>query len=363
MSNILKWIRLIIIILPTFIFLCGINYYEDPANIFHNNSKNVAESILNGKEAYFGSGNGDERDVKYNTIEGLPKHLDCITLGPSLAMGIRTYDVGTNSYHNLSASGLNFNDFMGQIAMLEAYGVKYDRVVFCVDSYFFDETFAVGARNEFIMPYAEYMISKLDGENPAMPEVSPDNGDIKTQIEQFFSITYFQSSVDLIRNNNSIFLPAARWGVIDESTQDLAHYAVDGSWVYAADYRDNTVDDVVNAANEYPIETQFAYDRHLSDYYKVHFKKLIKYLLDNGVEVEFFLCPLCPTLWDRLEADSEHYFMLDEIEEYAHEVADEYDIKLTGSYDPYIVGVSDADFWDARHMQHDKLSEFFDFME
>ena len=54
--------------------------------------------------------------------------------------------------------------------------------------------------------------------------------------------------------------------------------------------------------------------------------------------------------------------MLDEIEAYAREVADEYDIKLTGSYNPYKVGISDADFWDARHIQHDKLSEFFDFM-
>lgn len=344
-------------------FLCGMNYYEDPANIFHNNSKKVAESILNGQEAYFGSGNGDERDVKYNTIKGLPKHLDCITLGPSLAMGIRKKDVGTDSYHNLSASGLNFNDFMGQIAMLEAYGVEFDRVIICVDSYFFDDRFATGVRNQFIMPYVEYMLSKLDGENPSVPVVSDDNNDIKTQIEQFFSISYFQSSVDLVRNNNSIILPAARWGVIDESTQDLAHYAVDGSWVYDSDYRDNTVDDVISAANEYNIATQFAYDRHLSDYYKVYFKKLIEYLLDNSVEVEFYLCPLCPTLWDRIEADSEHYYMLDEIEAYAHEIADEYDIKLTGSYDPNKVGVSDADFWDARHIQHDKLSEFFDFME
>lgn len=363
MRNVFKWIRLIAITLPVLVVFCGINYYEDPANIFHNNSKNVAETILNGQEAYFGSGNGDERDVRYNCIEGLPKHLDCITLGPSLAMGISSSDVGTDSYHNLSVSGMNFNDFMGQIAMLEAYGVKYDRVIFCVDSYFFDETFAVGARNQTIMPYAEYMIRKLDGENPSMPYVSGDSNELKTQMEQLFSVSYFQSSVNLVRNNNSMILPEARWGIVDESTKDLAHYEVDGSWVYSADYRDNTIDDVVRDANEYPIETQFAYDQHLSDYYKDYFKKLIKYLLDNGVEVEFYLCPLCPTLWDRLEADSEHYYILDEIEAYAYEVADEYDIKLTGSYDPYIVGISDADFLDARHIQDDKLSEFFDFKE
>ena len=363
MSNRLKWFRLIIIISPILLCLCGINYYEDPANIFHNNSKKVAEAILNGHEAYFGTGNGDERDVKYNTIEGLPKHLECITLGPSLAMGIRTYDVGTDSYHNLSVSGMNFNDFMGQIAMLETYGVRYDRLVFCVDSYFFDETFAVGARNQYIMPYAEYMLSKLDGEDPLMPEVGDSNNDSKMQIEQLFSISYFQSSVDMVRNNNSIILPTARWGIIDESTQNLAHYVVDGSWVYASDYRDNTVDYVIAEANGYDIEKQFAYDRHLSDYYKKYFKKLIKYLLNKGIEVEFFLCPLCPTLWNRLEANREHYFMLDEIEVFAHEVADEYGLKLTGSYDPYKFGISDTDYYDSRHVKHERLSDFFDFMK
>ena len=359
----MKWIRFVVSILPLLILLCGINYYEDPANIFHDNSKHVAEALLSGHEAYFGTGNGDERAVKYCTIKELPKHVDCVTIGPSLSIGIRRGDVGTENYHNISASGLNFNDFMGEIAMLEANDIEVDRVVYCVDSYFFDEAFAAGARNADIMPYAEYMLSVLDGNNPSFPEDNRAKEVLKTRIEQFFSVTYFQSSLNLVRSNDSLKLPQKRWGVIDESTKDLAHYATDGSWVYAADYRDNTVEDVVAAANSYDIQAQFAYDRHLSDYYKVYFKKLVKHLLDKGVTVEFYLCPLCPTLWDRLEADSDHYFMLDEIEEYAHEVADEYKIKLTGSYNPYSVGISDADFWDARHIQHDKLSTFFDFME
>lgn len=362
MKSNMRWFRLLLF-LPLFLVLCGINYYEDPANIFHDYSEDVAAALLNGEEAYFGSGNGDERSVKMHMIKGMPRQVECVTLGPSLSMGIRKQNVGTESYYNLSASGLNFNDFMAEIALLELHDIKFDRVIFCVDSYFFDDAFATKARNAALTPYAEYMLKVLDGEEAVAPEESDRIDIIKMQIEQAFSITYLQSSFEFIKSNGSALLKEKRWGIIDQSTKDLAHFVCDGSWVYDADYRDNTVEDVINDANNYNIERQFAYDRHLSEYYKAYFEKLIQYLLDNKVSVEFYLCPLCPTLWERLEADRDHYFILDEIESFAKEVANDYDIKITGSYNPYNVGVTDADFWDYRHIQHDRLDNFFDFRE
>ena len=89
------WIRLAVIIIPLLVLLCGINYYEDPANLFHDYNENVAKALLDGREAYFGSGNGDERSVKMHTIRNMPRHVDCITLGPSLAMGISKEHAGT----------------------------------------------------------------------------------------------------------------------------------------------------------------------------------------------------------------------------------------------------------------------------
>ena len=44
-------------------------------------------------------------------------------------------------------------------------------------------------------------------------------------------------------------------------------------------------------------------------------------------------------------------------------MADDYSIKITGSYNPYNVGITDADFWDSRHVRHDRLDSFFDFKE
>ena len=359
--NRLKELLRLLTVIPLLIVLVGINFYEDPSNIFHDASKEIASAILDGKEAYFGSGNGNERKVKQYLIEGMPKDIECVTIGPSLSLGIRRSNVGTDSYYNLSASSLNFNDIMAEFAMLELNNVNYNRVILCVDSYFFDETYADVYREPELKPYTEYMLGKLDSRNTDFLAKDDTTNTLRTQVEQLFSVSYFQASIAMIRSNDSIRLQEKRWGIIDESTQNLAHYTVDGSWVYDSDYRNNTVDNVIEDANVYDIKEQFAYDRHLSEYYKEYFRKLVKYLLNNNVQVDLFLCPLCPALWDRLQNDSSHYFILDEIEAYANEVANEFGIRIIGSYNPYVVGIADEDYWDSRHIRHDVLDIFFDF--
>lgn len=360
----MKWLKLISVI-PLICFLVITNIYQDPANIFHNDSASIADAILSGNEAYFGSGNGDERAVKQSLIEGMSKDVDCLTMGPSLSMGIRRTNVGTDSYYNLSASGLNFYDFLAEFGLMEIYDINVDRIVFCVDSYFFDENFySAGSRNPDMMKYADYMIAILNNEECSVPEKVSDE-QMRLMIEQAFSITYFQSSVKFIQSNNSYIIPNKRWGIVDETTEDLAHYKSDASWVYAIEYRRATENDVLRHAAGYNINAQFSKGGHISEYSKDIFIKLIEHLRNKGVEIEFFLCPLAPALWDRIEndVDSDQFFILDELEEFATETAKEYGIKITGSYNPYQVGISNADFWDSRHIRHDNLDNFFDFKE
>ena len=352
----------LIAILPVRVILAGVNFYQDPANIFHDSSKDVADAILAGNNVYFGSANVDERKVKKHIIENMPKELDCIVIGPSLTLGIRKNNVGSHYFYNLSASGLNFSEIMAEIAMLELNQVKYTRLILCVDSYFFDETFAKEPRRSEWKPYTEYMLRKLKGDS--LPELGIKLDDIMLlfpQIEQLFSVSYFQASCKYIQSRNSFWLPARRWGIVDSQTQSLAHYVNDGSWVYAQKYRNSTLNDVIEHAKTYNIRMQFAYNKHIDDYYKDQFKNLVTYLVKNGINLTLFLCPVCPSLWDRLEAESPNYMFIKEIEQWANTCADELGIKIIGSYNPYTVGISDKDFYDARHIRHDKLDDYFYF--
>ena len=358
----MKWLKLFSVI-PLICFLVITNIYEDPANIFHNESREIAESLVDGYAAYSATGNGNEKEVKHNLIMLMPNETDCIAVGPSLVMCVNKDIVGTDSFINLGVSGANMNDILAQFGLMNIYGKKTKRVILCVDSYFFDEEFYASeeARNATLMPYTEYMLQILNGEDPMPVDYNAGN-DIKTQIEQAFSVTYFQASWDQVVLNGTYTMSDKRWGILsDDFDGSKPYYGVDGSWTYAASYQANDANYVLEQCERYDIKKQFACDRHISGYSKDIFEKLIGYLTEQGIEVELYLCPLAPSLWDRLEAEKEHYAILDEISEFAKEMSDKYDLKITGSYNPYELGIKDENFYDSRHVRRELMGVFFDF--
>jgi len=51
------------------------------------------------------------------------------------------------------------------------------------------------------------------------------------------------------------------------------------------------------------------------------------------------------------------------MEAYAYELAERYDVRVIGSYDPTVIGVTDADYYDCRHLRHSAMETYFDFTE
>lgn len=354
-----KWLR-VLLVLPVLFVLIFTNIYIDPANIFHDYSEEIAESILNGKATHFGSSNVNEREVKHNLIMKMPDKVDCIAVGPSLVMGVRSEIAGSDDFYNMGHSGANFYEILAQFGLMEAYGKKVDRVIFCVDSYFFDEAFMKRhGVNEGLKRYADYMIDILNGEETEKPRESYWN-ELETKVRQMFSVTYFQASVDSVQAANSYVNDRERWGIVGENF-DGTYYMPDASWVYARSYQNRTEEDVRKDSEEYNIERQFSKGEHISEYCKEIFEKLIGYLLSQGIEVDLYLCPVAPSLWDRIEAEETEYPIIGEIEKYANRVAKEYDLKITGSYNPYNLDMRDKDFYDARHVRHELLGTYFDF--
>jgi len=278
------------------------NVYIDPANVFHNFSKDAAESILSGNEIYVTSDNLDERGVRYHMIKSMPGNIECIAVGPSLSFGIRSSEVGTENFYNLSASRLNFYDYMSVFGLMEAYSKKADHVILCVDSYFFDESkYSGGSSFAFGNKYAEYMEAILNGDSPVLLKESENSEPI--ELNQAFSITYFQVAVKYIQAKNSYILKQKRWGKLDNKTENLLHYMPDGSLVYSLDFRNRTVDNVLADINKYDIAGIFSKGKHINRYNVDIFEKLVCYLMDKGTKIDLYLHPLPPSLWDRIEND------------------------------------------------------------
>ncbi|MDO4208009.1 MAG: hypothetical protein Q4D15_10535, partial [Lachnospiraceae bacterium] len=329
----MKWFRLIVV-LPLVCLLVITNIYEDPANVFHNESKEIAEALIDGHSAYSATGNGNERKIKEYLIMRMPDVTDCIAVGPSLVMCVNKDIVGTESFINLGVSGSDLYDILAQFGLMHVYGKEAERVILCMDSYSFDENFyaKADARNAELMPYSKYMLQILDGESP-QPIHEENTNTIKTEATQAFSISYFQAAWDQVALNGTYAMNDKRWGIVQEDFDgSRGYYDNDGSWTYAAAYQANSVSTVRKKCAGYDIEKQFSRGCHISKYSKTVFDKLISYLRDQGTEVELFLCPLAPSLWDRIEAEKDHYVMFDELTAFVAEMSKKYDLKITGDY-------------------------------
>ena len=346
--------------IPLLAILAGTNYYVDPANIFHFFVNDIAEALVAGNDVAIYTPNNDERGLKVALIQSMPQHVECLTLGSSLTMGIRAEDAGTDSYYNLSASNFNYNDFMASFALLEKYGIEYDRVILCFDTSFFEEQNSLGMLNEQMMPYAHYMNDTIEGEDVTMPDVDPLGVD-SSRFEQLLSVTYFQASADFIMSSGSFIMPQQRWYIVDGENEERGHYLSDGSWVYSRAYLENDPQFVIHDASIYGTQYVFARDRHISPYHQEHFRMLIEYLLARGVQVDLYLSPLSPALWDNIQSEADRYFILDEMEQYQREMAEVYGLRVIGTYNPYVVGLTNEDYMDCRHLRHESMAELFDF--
>ena len=368
-KNKLKWKYLVFPFILLLLFVWT-NYYIDPASIFHNDSEqweNMARSIVNGDEVYFAFNNGNEREVKHHLIMQMPDQVDCVVIGPSLAMCIDREMTGDSIFYNLGESGADLYDILAQFGLMEKYSKKTERIIFCVDTYFFDRNIYLNREIHLpLISYAEYMLSRL-GAEPDVEIVHDDSSDKNdldyVKLKQLFSITYFQESVNWIRKSQTLFLPEKRIGIVDQDFDyyNYAYYRYDGSCVYSESFANRGTDLVLNEMKEYDVFNKFPKNCHLNEYNKMIFEKVVQYCIDSNIEIDLFLCPLSPLLWDRLQSADDNYFILDELESFANEIAEKYDLKITGSYNPYNLNVCNEDFYDERHIKRDKLANYFDF--
>ena len=361
MKSFNKWLR-IMVFLPIPVVMALVNYIVDPANIFHDYAQNIVNSMVAGNNTWILNENVNERKVKQLLIEKMPNEVDCIAIGPSLIMGVRDSDAGEKIFYNLGESAADYYDILAQFGMLDAKGTKYKRVILCVDTYFFDENmYKSSSRNKAFKLWSDYMLGILDGKQLPVP-INDNNNNLMSYEEwkNLFSVAYLQQSFNAIKEIGRLDAYIGdRWGVVDDLNTE-AYYRPDGSYVYSKKYQTKGVEFTREHAQSYNIQKQFAKGVHLKTKEKETFEKLIQYLLNRNIAVELYLCPVAPSLWDRI-SDNNEYPSIPELEEFAHSMSQKYSLKITGSYNPYKLHMTDEDFYDCRHVRHELLSKYFDF--
>ena len=351
--------------LPLLGLLVFVNIYGDAGNRFHNLGDLVAQSLLAGNPTYIASGNLDERGLKFALVKNMPTAVDCLAFGPSTIMCVSSHDVGEDVFFNLGESNSDFYDILALFGAIDIYEKQMKRVIFCVDANFFSEalynspehySFHIGTQ-----PYAEYMITFL--KNGGKTTISEHNilSSLNRNLYALLSLSYFQSNISYYLGTNYLRNHEKRYGIA-EGDFSGGYYMPDGSLIYPRVFQNNGVNEVLEGVAKYD-EGMNKYispeNTHISITSQVIFEKLVQHLLQQEVSIELFLCPLPPALWDKY--DTKLRPILPELEEYAHELAKKYSLKITGSYNPYKLGIPNEAFYDARHVRRELLSVYFDF--
>lgn len=362
MRVIRKWLPLIIILFPFLVLLPLVNIITDPAGVFMDDSEEIAEAILSGEKPYVLSGNANERRMRQFMLRNL-ENADCFAVGSSVVMCVDQDMTGNALYYNLGESSADFYDILAEFAFMDIYGKMPSEIIFSVDTLFFDEeNYEKDDNNKEYRPFSNYMIDKIEGKEPSIPEV--DNyASLKIKMNRMFSVTYFQDAMFYIKNKGWDVMidriKGHRWGLVGEGDYEGEYYVPDGSIVYPKSVRDNTSEDVRKDCEKYGI-TPFSRDSELSEKSLRVFEELISYLVMHGVNVKLFLCPVAPSLWKRINNESE-YPMLFRLESFTRDIAAKKGLTVIGSYNPDAFELKNSDFYDARHIRPETLKRCFEF--
>lgn len=359
-TNKKKWIGMALFALPIILLLTGVNYIVDPANLYHDFADELTDALIAGQEVQILSNNSDEREISKQLIEKMPQKIDCLVLGPSLSLTIGREMTDTETFYNLSMSSADYYDLLAMIALLKINDKQVDRMIICFDSRLFDDAVIKGdGRHDKLMDYSLWMEELLNNPNSdaesKLPKVN--NASTLSNLSQLFSISYFQNSVNYLKANGT-GVTGDRWQLADPGST-ASKYLADYSILYGADQEDITAEEVIEASRIYWLEANVTEYTYANPDKLTTFEKLIQHLQAQGTEVELFLCPFAPALWDRIGAD--HYPMLFQLEKEAARLAEAYHLKVTGSYDPYKVGLGNEHFYDSRHVRRSAIAEYFDF--
>lgn len=351
--------------IPVISLLILVNYKADPGNLFGAAPEKMVQLFMDGKSAYVKSGNVEEREVDKKIIETINEAPECIAVGPSLVRWVNSDMIGNDSFYNLGMSSGNGYDVLAIFGQLKNNDKMPKEVLFCVDTLFFDQTFI--DNNPTYLPYENDLRTALDmiGSDTKINASSLEILSSKTEkYEQLFSLTYFQSSIKYLQlnkfsNPNKIGEPSADY--------KGAYYLKDNARISAYDREHISKEDVEKEMQKYisgesnsTLTSAITPNKHLSDEQINNFKKLINYLQKNNTKVKFFLHPFPPSIWDYIQ-NSKAFPMIEELDTFIRKYAQENNIPITGSYNPYDLGCKNEDFQDYRHMKTERLYKYFDF--
>jgi hypothetical protein len=338
--------------LPVPILILAVNYFEDPANIFRKGEyeAGIVDNLIKGNHVSNIS-NYDERLLQKYFIEKLQYCPETIILGSSRVMQLGKGFFNGEKLINNGVSGASIEDFLAIYELYEKKGCRPKKVLIGLEPYYLNEN---NDQTRWKVLSEEYMNSM----KKLAPETEIENVKLidskYTKYKELWSLTYFKNSLNYIfRGIDLEYKP-----VKTEINKDLTKLT-DGSITYSEESRNSpmsVINGYANASiNEIPMYSMRDF-RRLSEKNKDVLVKFFTHLLQQGTEIEIFILPYHPTVYDYCKRNS-YYNTVFQAEKYYYRMADSLHLKIRGSYDPVVNHFTDSSFYDGFHCKEKTLSE------
>lgn len=345
--------KICLLILIVYVPVISINYIVDPARLYHNEIVDNAVNLLLNGNVIESPGDWNEGLFQKKMISSLPEKPETVIIGSSHVMYVPwEYE----NYYVAGVSGAYLGDYFAIAGLLESYDKLPERIVFGVDAWAFMSSYSEG-RHEGIREYARQEYDRITAGN--VKKIKSNTIDYNN-IKEMLSFSYFQSSVNVLRYRGLDYY----MNNLNEVTVIGDNEASDTALILPNGRR------VMNPLNYSTVETNRAgaqgiiYEGEEADEKLLvenednleDFERLVVYLQNKGIKIEFYLPPWFPTLYQYFKS-SDKYAGLVEIETSLRELGGKYNVVIHGSYNPDLCGVTEEDFADYLHLKEDKTLE------
>lgn len=345
-------IKILWAVLPLLILVGGANFLLDPAHVYARDmhyEKGLADILLSGKNAANVT-NYNQRLVQKFFIAGMKAAPEVAVIGSSRAMQIGANIFPEVSVVNNSVTGAVLGDLLGILFNYDKKGVLPKKIILGVDSWTLNSGSV--ADWEVLREDAFAMLKKM-GPMPWKPKRPL----ISERLSNLFSLTYFQGSMRRLLKRDFI---SDRYFPTEEQAGSYTILLKDGSRSYDQAYRSKSVQTV-------RLEVKEALQKGYVDGCELGkpdaawvnvFERMVIYLKSRKIDVVLFLAPIHPDVYKSFMESPRSRIIVD-IERLYREIAQKYDVKVVGSYDPARCGLTEADFYDAGHATKEAVEKLF----
>jgi hypothetical protein len=326
-----------------FSFLISVNYWGDSAKIFHPGYENkIAEILFNNQNAT-NIANYDERILEKKLINKLKSSPDILVLGSSRTMLINSSYFDAKKVINNSVSGASLEDLIGIFQLYKAKNILPKKIILGIDPWLFNENSGQTRWHSLRKEYNSFINKES--------EINESTLSIKTK--QLFSLSYFQAS---FRNLPNVIAGISDPIATDEINNNSNTKLVDASLSYGKTYREVSNEEVKIKARKYLSGKLYSIEKFkkISPQIFKEFKYFCQEILENNIELTFFIAPYHPLVYQKVEKD---YQMVLETEFKVLEFAKGKNIECLGSFSSIKAGIDSHGFYDGMHSKENTIKK------